>query len=938
MLVLQRRQLADDISVRQRQVAEAQNSLEKTLAGQHQLERELENTRQTLDAKRDDLGKVQGDFYAVGAEVAALEQRIKHVKEQRQAREDELVRLESLKGQMSTQTESEREGLHRLAEQTGEVQARIELLTGNAGKARETLDEARERLDQWRSEWDTFTRLAGEPEQQQKIQESRIDHLQRQRQDQNDRLHRLEQEKTALESGIDPSSLEALRDEVSAHQKVLDALRESVSGRDEEIRRHRADAEKLQHAVHDINAEVHRLESRRDSLMEIQSEALSSGDVEQIRQWLGRLGSDGDEGEQLAANLTIEDGWEQAVDSVLRDRASAWCVRDISAASGAEAPDVPVSVIETGTARDLVTSPDALVRKVHASELDLSSMIGHVRTASDLDSALALRSELSGSEMLVTPGGDLVGSNWMRLSRNRDTGEGVLARGAEIEDLREEILLVNDKLQASIRTREEATLQLGALEQQWQDARDELAHQTRDHAELQNRLGREEELFRQSRTRHQTVCGEIQSTLDSLKTIESDLSKAAEVLDKAGADAGGLALRRTELEQLRERYQAALDQAEQDHLAMNDDLHRAELESQRLTTESGALERSLTQLNERSADLGERLATLRASAPGDTDPQQTLENDLSVLLKKRDETDTLLSSARDEVAHREEEIRQLSRRRQDVENTVSEAREKLDAERLKEQELVVRHRTLEEKAAELRLNLDEVLESLPEEAGESQWKERLEGVVKRIDRIGPVNLVAIEEFNEQSERKEYVDRQYEDLTEALTTLEDAIKKIDRETRARFKDTYDKLNSGFQEFFPNLFGGGSATLELNDGDLLNAGVTVMARPPGKRNSTIHLLSGGEKALTAVALLFSLFRLNPAPFCLLDEVDAPLDDANVERYCRTLRSLSERSQLVVITHNKITMESADLLVGVTMAEAGVSRLVSVDLSKAVELAAV
>ncbi|HAF74688.1 MAG TPA: chromosome segregation protein SMC, partial [Gammaproteobacteria bacterium] len=208
---------------------------------------------------------------------------------------------------------------------------------------------------------------------------------------------------------------------------------------------------------------------------------------------------------------------------------------------------------------------------------------------------------------------------------------------------------------------------------------------------------------------------------------------------------------------------------------------------------------------------------------------------------------------------------------------------------------------------------------------------------QKIANIGPVNLVAIEEFEEQAERKEYLDSQHADLIEALETLSGVIRKIDRETRERFKSTFDSLNQGFSDFFPQLFGGGNAVLQLTEEDLLAAGVTVMARPPGKRNSTIHLLSGGEKALTAVALLFALFKLNPAPFCILDEVDAPLDDRNVERYCKTLRTLSEVSQLVVITHNKITMESADILLGVTMGEPGVSSIVSVDIDEAVRLAA-
>ncbi len=204
-------------------------------------------------------------------------------------------------------------------------------------------------------------------------------------------------------------------------------------------------------------------------------------------------------------------------------------------------------------------------------------------------------------------------------------------------------------------------------------------------------------------------------------------------------------------------------------------------------------------------------------------------------------------------------------------------------------------------------------------------------------RLGAINLAAIDEFQEQSERKKYLDAQFTDLTEALETLENAIRKIDRETRTRFKETFDKANQGLGRLFPRLFGGGHAYLEMDGEDVLAAGVTIMARPPGKKNSTIHLLSGGEKALTAVALVFSIFELNPAPFCLLDEVDAPLDDANVGRFSEIVKEMSERVQFVIITHNKTTMETMHQLTGVTMQEPGVSRMVAVDIDEAVRLAA-
>jgi chromosome segregation protein len=248
----------------------------------------------------------------------------------------------------------------------------------------------------------------------------------------------------------------------------------------------------------------------------------------------------------------------------------------------------------------------------------------------------------------------------------------------------------------------------------------------------------------------------------------------------------------------------------------------------------------------------------------------------------------------------------------------------------------VRRQTLIEALDESGYTLQALLDEMPEEAEESAWQQKVNDLGQKIQRLGAINLAAIEEYEQQSERKKYLDAQNDDLMKALDTLENAIRKIDRETRTRFKETFDKVNGGFKDMFPRLFGGGHAYLELTGDDLLEAGVAVMARPPGKRNSTIHLLSGGEKALTAVALVFSIFQLNPAPFCMLDEVDAPLDDANVGRFCDMVREMSENTQFIFITHNKITMELAQQLNGVTMHEPGVSRLVAVDVDEAAELA--
>lgn len=281
-------------------------------------------------------------------------------------------------------------------------------------------------------------------------------------------------------------------------------------------------------------------------------------------------------------------------------------------------------------------------------------------------------------------------------------------------------------------------------------------------------------------------------------------------------------------------------------------------------------------------------------------------------------------------------MRQSEKQRSELAANTQTEREQLEQARLKAQATSVERTTVEKRLAESEQQLPLILEQLPEAAEQAKWQQQLEQIAAKIQRLGAINLAAIDEYQTALERKQYLDGQNDDLVEALETLANAIRKIDKETRARFKETYEQVNHSLQELFPKVFGGGRAYLELTGDDLLDTGIAIMAQPPGKRNSTIHLLSGGEKALTAIALVFSIFKLNPAPFCMLDEVDAPLDDANVGRYARMVKEMSEQVQFIYISHNKIAMEMADNLLGVTMHEPGVSRLVSVDIDAAVELA--
>tara|TARA_B100001167_G_scaffold188803_1_gene152629 strand:- start:694 stop:1734 length:1041 start_codon:yes stop_codon:yes gene_type:complete len=334
----------------------------------------------------------------------------------------------------------------------------------------------------------------------------------------------------------------------------------------------------------------------------------------------------------------------------------------------------------------------------------------------------------------------------------------------------------------------------------------------------------------------------------------------------------------------------------------------------------------------------ERIESLTKQIEESDEPLEKKRLDLETRLQQRLKVEKELGVAKSRVDENEHAIRDLEKTRNEIRNQLNELRESLMQKRLKSEGASVKRDGLLEQLQEANYELQTVLEKLPQDLGESECEQEIEKLASRIQRLGPINLAAIVEYKEQSERKEYLDKHNEDLEKALNTLRNAMRKIDKETRTRFKDTFDKINTGLQNLFPKVFGGGHAYLDMTGEDLLDTGITIMARPPGKRNSTIHLLSGGEKAMTAIALVFSIFHLNPSPFCMLDEVDAPLDDANVGRYANLVKEMADYVQFIFITHNKITMEMAKQLQGVTMHEAGVSRIVAVDIDEAAELAAI
>ena len=419
------------------------------------------------------------------------------------------------------------------------------------------------------------------------------------------------------------------------------------------------------------------------------------------------------------------------------------------------------------------------------------------------------------------------------------------------------------------------------------------------------------------------------SAQDALQRARAEFDRGLLALDALDSRRAAL---EGEREERREEVQAARGRSQTAQLASRDLLVRVESRRSSENSMGVGLKRMADQRVQTTSRVSELDTTL---ADGDL-PIVELEGKLKDFLARRLEIEAELSTERRALEAADGALRALDEKRLDAETRVNTARDAMEQARLMAQESRVRREGLVEQFAATRFDLAEIQAGLAADAAVAAWEENLGIARADLEKLGQVNLAAIDELKESSERKEYLDRQFADVTSALTTLEEAMRKIDKETRTRFEDTFNRINAGLKDKFPKLFGGGHAYLEIVGEDILEAGVAVMARPPGKRNSSIHQLSGGEKALTAVALVFSIFDLNPAPFCILDEVDAPLDEHNVGRFCDIVKQMSERVQFIFITHNKATMELASQLIGVTMTEPGCSRLVSVDVDEAVRMA--
>jgi chromosome segregation protein len=931
-LALRWKELHGQMENREAAIEEQETRLQEVIAEQRALESELETLRESRVEQNESLNGVQARYYSLGSEISRIEQTIQHEKEILGRQKNDLNELESALSEIQQSLESDREQLEEIDLVLSEAEPKLEMQRESQQEVNEHLHESEQLMQEWQSAWDNHNERAAEPSQTAQVERTRMEQLEKHVIQLKQRQEKIEEEKRKLVGDDLEIELEQLREQSETAEMQKSEMQEKVSDVIEKIRSQRDQSTQFNRDEDTLRQQLNETRGRLASLEALQKAALGKNE-NAVGGWLEKHGLANNA--RLAENIEVEAGWEKAAETVLGSHLEAVCVDGMDSVAQVlgDLEKGHLNLFDTSNSVSAAANADSLSSKIKSS-VSLGGILHGVKIADDLNQALALRASLSENESVITKDGIWLGPSWLRVTRDKDEKSGVLAREHEIKELQqllEEQDMTLEELEVQI---QDARAQLQNLEQQREQWQAELNNTHNQCSQIQAQLTAGQTKLEHLLSRNQNLQEESLELTKNIERQQDEMELARRKRNEAMTQMEDLSREREELTGKREALQNQLLEARSKAQNERESVHELAIQIESRRT----LKRNLEQNIERMSRQLETQQQRREELTAGLESVKTSENkaeELEMLLEERLQVEEQLTEARRSVETIDNSLRTLEQKRSEIEQKSQMIRASLEQARLSTSEVKVRSQTVQEQLAETDFNAQELLEALGDDATINDWARKVEEIAQRISRLGPINLAAIDEFEEQSKRKDYLDSQHSDITEALETLEAAIAKIDKETRAKFKDTYEHVNARIQEMFPRLFGGGQAYLELTGDDLLDTGVVVMARPPGKRISHIQLMSGGEKALTAVALVFAIFELNPAPFCMLDEVDAPLDEANVGRFCSLVKAMSKSVQFIFITHHKVTMEMAEKMNGVTMREAGVSRLVSVDIEEAAKM---
>jgi len=911
--------------------------LEAETARLRDAEKRVEELRTRHYGASDAVHAAQGTLYEVNAEISRVEQQIQFLRDSRNRAEQQLNSLRAQEAEQHDRQQSleaaRGENVRALAEATEQLAASEEALR-EARAALPVADEAHRAAQAMLAQaQDVLTQA----EQQLRLEDTRKGHSDKLLQQLAARRGRLEEERDGLEIP-NLSELVRLESEIRELGHQLDGQRDAFQQCEAALPTLEQSLQAAEETAEQVQQRVHQLDARLTALQSLQDQVSRSGELEP---WLDR--NDLRRNAHLWQGIRIRDGWDDALEAVLRERLNSIGLTDLGQAHvWLSAPPPGKLSFHRMTAGKVVDEPappglERLTDYVTCTDERLGGVLAdwlaRVYVLPNPEQGIEIAEKLPAGAMLVSAQGHVFTSTSVSFHAADSEVHGILSRQREIEALFAERTAADARLGELNRAAssqkiefEEHKAQAERLRRQVSDLQENQHQLKLDHVRLS-------QLAERLKARGEQIVNEL---------AEIDAETARESAQQAQA-----ARQMEELRAGMAAMHAGVDDARQAHAQAESALQASRTVAQQSERQHQEALFQQKTINNKSIDIDSSLQVLsqtllRLRSDAQTLMQEVsrsdetgLQEQLQLQLALRGEREQTLKQAREELEGADQTLRTTEQERLASEQKLAPARERINELRLKEQEARLAEESYASQLAEAQANEEELLPLLEEGMRAS----RLQGEINRLNEdmaaLGAVNLAALDELATARERKNYLDSQSQDLTEAVETLETAIRKIDRETRERLQETFDTVNKHFGEMFPALFGGGEAKLLMTGEEILDAGVQVIARPPGKRNASIHLLSGGEKALTALSLVFSMFQLNPAPFCLLDEVDAPLDDSNTERFCGLVKKMSANTQFMFITHNKITMEMANQLIGVTMQEQGVSRVVAVDVDEALRM---
>ncbi len=928
-LALKKQEL--DYQQRNDEIAALELTIEKGVSELRAVEAKLEAFRERQNSATERFNEVQAQVYRVGADIARVEQQIQHSRElsARLTRAGDETRAQL--AELEQHAKADADQIAMLRDALAVDEPRIETLLAEADERNEAMRSAEQALTGWQQRWDDYARNSSEAARAAEVERTRLDYLDKQSVDFSRRLEQLERERSNADLAGLTAQAEGLSSEHDSTRSKVDTLGGLLEERKAAMD---ALAERQKQVQGEVAQTRQRLEAARGRLSSLEALQHAALGQEQgaLSDWLKAQGLGS--AKRLGEVLDVADGWERAVETVLAGLLDATLCPDPNGFAEALAAVDKANVALLDDAAGTHGMAGTLASQVRGPSAVLG-LLAKVRIADSVQQARDAAARLPAGESVITADGVWLAAGLARVVRAGGAQVGVIAREREIHSLQSERDTLEAKLEELTGLIDELKSQFGDAELARDDAQRELYASHRRLAELAGQLQSHQGRYEAAQQRMVKIEAESSTLIEQRDAVEGDVREARGRLDTAVERMGDLEAERAELDGMRRKL---LEQREEARFAAReagDAAHQVQLRIESKRAALTSLEQAVSRMEQQRSQLSQRAEEIAGQLETGDAPIAQLEDERRTYLDQRLLVDRDLVAARKALEELDSETRQDEVERHRIDGVLSALREQHSGLRLAAQRLRFEADTYAKAIAEAGFDVAAIEAELAPEADADSWKARLEDLDGKIKRLEPVNLAAINEHAEQSQRKGYLDTQFTDLTAALETLEGAIKKIDRETRTRFKETFDKVNSGLNELFPTLFGGGHAYLELTGNDLLDTGVSIMARPPGKRVTSISLLSGGEKALTAVALVFAIFRLNPAPFCLLDEVDAPLDEANVGRFSSMVQTMAENVQFIVVTHNKTTMEAARQLCGVTMREPGVSRLVQVDLAEAAKL---